>query len=573
MSSPNTSQPSSRRGGIRAMPKLKRGIRSGIGTPNQNSSSWQQQLMANPLRQNQIKALEEHGITDVNGIMGSVIPGLKRSSIPSGKGKNTKKRMRGGGAMNNSFLPSQKPARLCRVCCQTNVANFKLAERPDLIRALEFIIDLKIDIADDKESGMPSVICRKCCTVVITFDQFKRSVEEGQRKLETIMEKRRIRKEKLRELQEQDPSDDAELIEVSPTVMYTSSPSGEATVSPGVITSDGIEECIIDDDNDDMDADAILPNLECEVEINEDPDLALHPMNSKGNIDFDDIETNSIKTTGPSLLGRHSLESTSSSTLNERESDKLECDLAEFETAVIGEELGTEDVRKYSGNTAKPNVSVDSNLEEKLIVNDAKVKTEEIDVPSGEEVNPNPGNDKTMESKEIVEHTDEIVGARDLHMNGNDPTQIKDGENNDANATYEANIGVPGVKDEGDAEETIGEDIDLSLLHEDDDAADSDLERSNDDTEAIKLLNEDDDAFESFLEGEGSSSDNLIGNSGENTAIENNDHNMVRHSLKVAEDPDSEHQHADTGLTLDNEANYENEEDEIDDEMEGEEFY
>ena len=30
--------------------------------------------------------------------------------------------------------------------------------------------------------------------------------------------------------------------------MYTSSPSGEATVSPGVITSDGIEECIIDDD-------------------------------------------------------------------------------------------------------------------------------------------------------------------------------------------------------------------------------------------------------------------------------------------------------------------------------------
>ena len=145
--------------------------------------------------------------------------------------------------------------------------------------------------------------------------------------------------------------------------------------------------------------------MECEVEINEDPDLALHPMNSKGNIDFDDIETNSIKTTGPSLLGRHSLESTSSSTLNERESDKLECDLAEFETAVIGEELGTEDVRKYSGNTAKPNVSVDSNLEEKLIVNDAKVKTEEIDVPSGEEVNPNPGNDKNIESKEVRSRT------------------------------------------------------------------------------------------------------------------------------------------------------------------------
>ena len=124
-------------------------------------------------------------------------------------------------------------------------------------------------------------------------------------------------------------------------------------------------------------------------------------MNSKGNIDFDDIETNSIKTTGPSLLGRHSLESTSSSTMNERESDKLECDLAEFETAVIGEELGTEDVRNCPGNTANPNTSVDSNLEEKLIVNDAKVKTEEIDVPAGEDVNPNPSEDKTMESKEV----------------------------------------------------------------------------------------------------------------------------------------------------------------------------
>ena len=129
--------------------------------------------------------------------------------------------------------------------------------------------------------------------------------------------------------------------------------------------------------------------------------MALHPMNSKGNVNFDNIETNSTETTGPPLLGRHSLESTSSSTLNERESDKLECDLAEFETAVIGEELGAEDVRKCSGNTANPNASVDSDLEEKLIANDAKVKAEEIDMPSGEEVNPNPGNDKNIDSKEV----------------------------------------------------------------------------------------------------------------------------------------------------------------------------
>ena len=141
--------------------------------------------------------------------------------------------------------------------------------------------------------------------------------------------------------------------------------------------------------------------MECEVEINEDPDLALHPMNSKGNVNFDDIETHSTETAGPSLLDRHSLESTSSSTLNERESDKLECDLAEFETAVIGEELGTDDVGKCSRNTTNANTSLDSNLEEKFIANDSKVKTEEIDVPSGEEVDPNPSEDKSMESKEV----------------------------------------------------------------------------------------------------------------------------------------------------------------------------
>ena len=58
------------------------------------------------------------------------------------------------------------------------------------------------DIAKDKELGKPSVICRKCCTVIITFDQFKRSVQEGQRKLEDIVERRRIRDEKRREEEE-----------------------------------------------------------------------------------------------------------------------------------------------------------------------------------------------------------------------------------------------------------------------------------------------------------------------------------------------------------------------------------
>jgi hypothetical protein len=142
-SSPNSSQQSSR-GSIRPMPKLKRGARSGVGVSPQNSqhAAWQQQMMANPLRQNQLRALQQQqGVENANGLMGSIIPGMKRAAAPDG---GIRKRMRGGVIAGVPGLG--KPARLCRVCCQTNVANFRLSERPDLIRAVEFIIDLKIGI-------------------------------------------------------------------------------------------------------------------------------------------------------------------------------------------------------------------------------------------------------------------------------------------------------------------------------------------------------------------------------------------------------------------------------------------
>ena len=60
-----------------------------------------------------------------------------------------------------------------------------------------------LDLEEDKRLGRPSVICRKCCTVAITFDQFKRSVLQGQRKLEDIVERRRIRDAKRREEEQQ----------------------------------------------------------------------------------------------------------------------------------------------------------------------------------------------------------------------------------------------------------------------------------------------------------------------------------------------------------------------------------
>ena len=75
-----------------------------------------------------------------------------------------------------------------------------------------------IDISEDKKLGMPSVICRKCCTVVITFDQFKRSVQEGQKKLKDIMERRRIREAKR--LEQQQGQQVPKFILIIPLIVY-----------------------------------------------------------------------------------------------------------------------------------------------------------------------------------------------------------------------------------------------------------------------------------------------------------------------------------------------------------------
>ena len=138
-SSSNSSQPSSR-GGMRPMPKLKRGMRGGVNSRHSSYSAWQQQLLANPLRENQLKALQDHQQGNTNTFMGTVIPGMKRQGAPP---NGMRKKFRGG-AVGGGNPVMVKPARLCRVCCQSSTANFKLADRPDLIRALSYIIDLQI---------------------------------------------------------------------------------------------------------------------------------------------------------------------------------------------------------------------------------------------------------------------------------------------------------------------------------------------------------------------------------------------------------------------------------------------
>ena len=102
------------------------------------------------------------------------------------------------------------------------------------------------------------------------------------------------------------------------------------------------------------DSDIIIPNLECDVEINEDPDSIPQPMNIKEE-KINDIKSNSIESAEKSfrVKGEQIILSPSSSPRNEKETDKLDCDLAEFETDVIGEQLEN----KNSDNNLHKNMS------------------------------------------------------------------------------------------------------------------------------------------------------------------------------------------------------------------------
>ena len=98
-------------------------------------------------------------------------------------------------------------------------------------------------------------------------------------------------------------------------------------------------------------------------------------------------------------------------------------------------------------------------------------------------------------------------------------------------------------------------------------------------TLAIKLLNDDDDAFESFLEGDDASNDIPNTNSSNNT--ETNDPRDSEHQQSLPdrrqddlgnEDLFEANEENETdNMLVENEAFFENEEEEIDDEMEGDE--
>ena len=154
----------------------------------------------------------------------------------------------------------------------------------------------------------------------------------------------------------------------------------------------------------------------------------------------------------------------------------------------------------------------------------------------------------TMQEEFEPEHTE-------ITSNNGDQSKVEEDENQEV-------------------EEIADPEIDLSLLH--DEEAVEESERSNDDAEAIKLLNDDDEAFESFLEGDDASNDIPHTDSSNNTETNDPRNSELQQSLSDGRQDDLgnedvfEENEADNVL-VENEAFFENEEEEIDDEMEGDE--
>ena len=124
--------------------------------------------------------------------MGGVLPnpmGVKRPRLPSSPFVNQNMQ----GALNPARL--DPVARLCRVCGQESSVIFSLREKPEMVTRLKRVLNLVLDLQADKEAGYPAVICRKCCNLLETFANFRKSVNLGQEALTTRVEAVRQRKQ------------------------------------------------------------------------------------------------------------------------------------------------------------------------------------------------------------------------------------------------------------------------------------------------------------------------------------------------------------------------------------------
>ena len=126
-------------------------------------------LMASPVR-GPVRGVSPH--KRLGGVLTSPLA-AKRPRLPPSPFINNM-----AGAINPARLDPL--ARLCRVCGQDSAVIFSLKDKPETVGRVRRILNISLDLEADREAGYPAVICRKCCNLLETFTNFRRSVSLGQ---------------------------------------------------------------------------------------------------------------------------------------------------------------------------------------------------------------------------------------------------------------------------------------------------------------------------------------------------------------------------------------------------------
>ena len=191
----------------------------------------QQQLIQQTLQQQQQQRQQQQQQHHINRPMrGMATPGgfavqrnlvMKRPLVQSSAPvphKQPRLSMRPTGPPNVVAPRPTSAASLCRLCAQASSFTYPIKEKPETVEAVQFVLNLQLD--DDP--AYPDTVCRRCCTVLATFSQFKKTFEEGQVKLKEMIESKKR------------PASPSNIVKTN-TKIVSEFDSSEMSILPGII--------------------------------------------------------------------------------------------------------------------------------------------------------------------------------------------------------------------------------------------------------------------------------------------------------------------------------------------------
>jgi hypothetical protein len=203
--------------------------RRGGGHAQMQQRVSQQQLIQQTLQQQQRHHQQQHNMN--RPMRGMATPGgfavqrnivMKRPMVQSSAPipyKQPRMAMRPTGPPNVVAPRPTSAASLCRLCAQASSFTYPIKEKPETVEAVQFVLNFQLD----EDPAYPDTVCRRCCTVLATFSQFKKTFEEGQVKLKEMIESK------------QRPASPSNIIKTN-TKIVSEVDTSEMSILPGIFS-------------------------------------------------------------------------------------------------------------------------------------------------------------------------------------------------------------------------------------------------------------------------------------------------------------------------------------------------